>query len=175
MTPFPCLPLHQIVMTGYVEILIPQVMEITFDPDRPWSIPMITWINDFVSNVFTAQYVQNHNQIDERRLHCDVTHFSLTTGVVAWYIPSWRFGVREERCQERTTVWPVNEGRLIFRHQNDLYGVINHPKKIHEFGFGGISRWFKHNYNEPHRYWRPHSIVTHAPVGAAPTTSSFST
>ena len=30
-------------------------------------------------------------------LHCDVTHLTLTTGVVALYIPSWRVGVSEEQ------------------------------------------------------------------------------
>ena len=29
-------------------------------------------------------------------LHCNVTHLSLTTGVVALHIPSWRVGVRKE-------------------------------------------------------------------------------
>ena len=53
-------------------------------------------------------------------LHCDVTHLSLTTGVVALHIPSWRIEVREERRQARKIVWPVNAGRVICRHQNDL-------------------------------------------------------
>ena len=65
-------------------------------------------------------------------LHCDVTHPSLTTGVVALYIPSWRVGVREERRQARKTVWPVNAGRVICRYQNNLCGIINHHKHIRE-------------------------------------------
>ena len=63
-------------------------------------------------------------------LHCDVTHLSLTTGVVALHIPSWRIEVREERCQARKIVWPVNAGRVISRHQNNLCGIINHHKHM---------------------------------------------
>ena len=33
-------------------------------------------------------------------LHYDVTHLSLTTGVVALHTPSWRVGVPDERIQE---------------------------------------------------------------------------
>ena len=32
-------------------------------PDRPWSIPIITWLNNVVWNVFTTKYTQNHHQI----------------------------------------------------------------------------------------------------------------
>ena len=63
-------------------------------------------------------------------LHCDVTHLSLMTGVVALHIPSWRIEVREERRQARKIVWPVNAGRVICRYQNDLCGIINHHKHI---------------------------------------------
>ena len=63
-------------------------------------------------------------------LHCDVTHLSLTTGVVALHIPSWRIEVREERRQARKIVWPVNAGRVICRYQNNLCGIINHYKHI---------------------------------------------
>ena len=63
-------------------------------------------------------------------LHCDVTHLSLTTGVVALHIPSWRIEVREERRQARKIVWPVNAGRVICRYQNILCGIINHHKHI---------------------------------------------
>ena len=63
-------------------------------------------------------------------LHCDVTHISLTTGVVALHIPSWRIEVREERREARKIVWPVNAGRVICRYQNDLCGIINHHKHI---------------------------------------------
>ena len=63
-------------------------------------------------------------------LHCDVTHLSLTTGVVALHIPSRRIEVREERLQARKIVWPVNAGRVICRCQNDLCGIINHHKHI---------------------------------------------
>ena len=48
-------------------------------------------------------------------LHCDVTHLSLTTGVVDLHIPSRRVGVREEHRQARKTVWPANAGRVICR------------------------------------------------------------
>ena len=63
-------------------------------------------------------------------LHCDVTHLSLTTGVVALHIPSWRFEVREERRQARKIVWPVNAGKVICRYQNISCGIINHHKHI---------------------------------------------
>ena len=36
-------------------------------PSRPWSIPIITWLNNVVWNVFTTKYVQNHHQIEGRR------------------------------------------------------------------------------------------------------------
>ena len=65
-------------------------------------------------------------------LHCDVTHLSLTTGVVALHIPSRRVWVREEHRQARKTVWPVNAGRVICRYQNNLCGIINHHKHIWE-------------------------------------------
>ena len=65
-------------------------------------------------------------------LHCDVTHLSLTAGVVALHIPSRRFEVREEHRQARKTVWPVNVGRVICPYQNNLCGIINHHKHIWE-------------------------------------------
>ena len=37
-------------------------------PDRPWSIPIITWLNNVILHVFTIKYVQNHHQIERRRL-----------------------------------------------------------------------------------------------------------
>ena len=64
------------------------------------------------------------------RLHFEVTHLSLTTGVVALHIPSWRIEVHEERRQARKIVWPVNAGRVICRYQNNLCGIINHYKHI---------------------------------------------
>ena len=63
-------------------------------------------------------------------LHCDVTPLSLTTGVVALHIPSWRIEVHEERRQARKIVWPVNAGRVICRHQNNSCGIIDHHKLI---------------------------------------------
>ena len=101
-------------------------------------------------------------------LHCDVTQLSLTTGVVALHIPSWRIKVREERRQARKTVWPVNAGRVICRYQNNSCGIINHHKHIRYCFFGCISGGFKHNHNKPYRHWRQDggwhapSIVTHA-------------
>ena len=65
-------------------------------------------------------------------LRCDVTHLSLTTGVVALHILSRRVGVCKEHCQARKTVWPVNAGRVICRYQNNLCGIINHHKHIWE-------------------------------------------
>ena len=63
-------------------------------------------------------------------LHCDITHLSLTTGVVALHIQSWRIEVCEERRQARKIVWSVNAGRVICRYQNSLCGIINHHKHI---------------------------------------------
>ena len=63
-------------------------------------------------------------------LHCDFTRLSLTTGVVALHIPSWRAGVHEERRQALKTVWPVHAGRVMFRYQNNLFGIINHQRHI---------------------------------------------
>ena len=100
--------------------------------------------------------------------HCDVTHLSLTTGVVALHIPSRRVGVREEHRQARKTVWPVNAGRVICRYQNNLCGIINHHKHIWECFLWCISRRFKHNHDGPYRHWHQDggwhalSIVTHA-------------
>ena len=50
--------------------------------------PIITWLNNFVSNVFTTKYVQN--PLTSSGLHYDVTRLFLTTGVVASHIPSRR-------------------------------------------------------------------------------------
>ena len=63
-------------------------------------------------------------------LHRDVTHLSLTTGVVALHIPSRRVGLHEEHRQARKIVWPVNAGRVIWHYQNSLCGIINHHKHI---------------------------------------------
>ena len=79
-------------------------------------------------------------------LHCDVTDLSLTTGVVALHIPSWRIEVREERRQARKIVWPVNAGRVICRYQNNLCGIINHHKHNRYCSFLCLSRGFKHLY-----------------------------
>ena len=65
-------------------------------------------------------------------LHCDVTHLSLTTGVVALHIPSRRVGGHEEHRQARKTVWPVNAGRVVCCYHNNLCGIINHHKHIWE-------------------------------------------
>ena len=53
---------------------------------------------------------------------------SLTTGIEALHILSWRVREREERRQARKTVWPVNAGRVICRYRNHLYGITNHHK-----------------------------------------------
>ena len=101
-------------------------------------------------------------------LHCDVTHLSLTTGVVALHIPSRSVGVREEHRQARKTEWPVNAGRVICCYPNNLCGIINHNKHIWECFLRCISRRFKHNHDEQYRHWHQDggwhalSIVTHA-------------
>ena len=137
-------------------------------PDRLWSVPIITWLNNIGLNIFTTKYVQNHHQIERRRLLASIvtSRISLTTGVVALYIPSWRVGVSEEHHQAR--MWPVNAERVICRHQINLCGIINHHKHIREYFWGCISRRFKHNHDEPYRHWHQDSdwhalsIVTHA-------------
>ena len=101
-------------------------------------------------------------------LHCDVTHLSLTTGILALHIPLWRVGWCEERHQAHKTVWPVNAGGVICSHPNNLYGIINHHKHIWYCFFLDISRRFKHNHNELYRHWHQDggwhalSIATHA-------------
>ena len=61
-------------------------------------------------------------------LHCDVTHISLTTGIVALRISSWRVREREERRQARRTLWSVYAGRVIFHYLNHLHGIIKYYK-----------------------------------------------
>ena len=63
-------------------------------------------------------------------LHCDVTHLSLTSGVVDLHIPSWRAGVREEYRQALQTVWPVHAGSVIYRYQNNSFAIVNYKKHI---------------------------------------------
>ena len=72
---------------------------VAITPNRQWSIPIITWLNNFVWNIFTAKYVENPHGIMHYRLlasivmsgfHCDVTILSLVTGIVALHILSWR-------------------------------------------------------------------------------------
>ena len=101
---------------------------VALTPDRPWSIPIITWLN----NVYYKIHPKSPPNLamSPTCLHCDVTHLSLTPGVVALHIPSWRIEVPEERRQARKIVWPVNAGRVICRHQNNLCGIINHHKHI---------------------------------------------
>ena len=41
---------------------------VAITPHRPWSIPIITWLNNFVRKLFTLKYVQNHHIIKRRRL-----------------------------------------------------------------------------------------------------------
>ena len=83
----------------------------------------------------TTKYVQNHHQIDNRTtlptcLYCAVTHLTLTTGVAALHIPSWRVRVREEHRKALKAMWPVHAGRVIYRYQNNLFGIINHQQHI---------------------------------------------
>ena len=109
------------------------VVDVT--PDRLWSIPIITWLNNFVSKVFMMKYIIRSKSPPNRATsptycYCDVTHPSLMTGVVALHIPSWRVRVCEERRQAHKTVWPGNAGRVICRYQNHSYGIINHHKHI---------------------------------------------
>ena len=99
-------------------------------PAGPWSIPIITWLNNVVWNVFTTKYVQNLHQNERRRLLASIvtSRISLTTGVLALHIPSWRIEMREERRKARKIVCSVNAGRVICRYQNNLCGIINHHK-----------------------------------------------
>ena len=59
-------------------------------------------------------------------LHCEVTHLSLTTGIVALHIPSWRVRKHKEHRQAHKTVWLINAGRVIYRYWNHSYGITNH-------------------------------------------------
>ena len=66
------------------------VVAVTSDP--PWSFPIITWLNNFISNVFAT----NMSKIPTKS--SEVTYipplwrhaFSITTGNVALHITSWR-------------------------------------------------------------------------------------
>ena len=111
-------------------------------------------------------------------LHCDVTHLSLTTGIVALHIPSWRVGVREEQRQACKTAWPYNFGRVIC--QNNLYGIIHHHKHVRASFFGRISNMFKYNHNDTYRHWRegcltPGVVALHIPLSGTIITISRQT
>ena len=58
-------------------------------PDRPWSIPIITWQNNFIYEKIRSKSLPNLAP-SPTCLHRDVTYISLTTGIVALHIPSWR-------------------------------------------------------------------------------------
>ena len=98
-------------------------------PTRPWSIPIMTWLHNRIYDKIRSKSPPNR-ATSPSCLHCDVTHLSLTTGVEALHIPSWRVGVREERRQALKTVWPVHTRRVIYHHQSNLFGNINHQKHI---------------------------------------------
>ena len=74
---------------------------------RPTVInPDYNMTKQFVWNVFMAKYVQNLHQNrapSPTCLHCDVTHLSLATWIVAFHIPSRRVRERSERRQARKT------------------------------------------------------------------------
>ena len=132
-------------------------------PSQPWSIPIITRLNNFVSNVYTTKCVQKYLQNRATTvtcLHCDVTHnLSLTTGA-SLHIKSWRVPENEERRRARATVWPVNAERGICCYTNHWYGITNHYQHI-----WGCRR-FTHYHNATYQYWYQDSgcisILTHA-------------
>ena len=97
-------------------------------------------------------------------------NLSSTTGVVGLHISSWRVGVREERRQALKTVWLVNARIIIYRYENNSYGISNHNDYIRHC-FRGISQRFTHNNNETYRQWHQDggwhglSIMTNVTVG----------
>ena len=50
-------------------------------PDRPWSIPIITWLNNVILHVLRTKYVQNHHQIERRRLLASIVMSRISQGV----------------------------------------------------------------------------------------------
>ena len=103
-------------------------------PSRPWSIHYNMSKQRYITRIYDKIRSKSrpNRATSPTCLHCDVTHLSLTAGVVALHIPSRRVEVREEHRQARKTVWPVNAGRVICPYQNNLCGIINHHKHIWE-------------------------------------------
>ena len=139
------------------------VVDIT--PDYPWSIPIITWLNNFVSNIYQTKYVQILYQIEWHRLHCDVTYFSLMTRVVAY--TSCHEGSKSIRnvkhvklCGQFMKKGSSLSKSFMWNHQS--------PYTYMKLIFRNISHKFKHYHNDSYGYWHRKggwhalSIVTHA-------------
>ena len=86
-------------------------------------------------------------------LHCDVTHLSWTTGVVALPIPSWG-----PECTRNVVRYAKLCGQLMQEGWFVALKIIHiespNTINIYEIVFGSIIRRFKHNNNEPYRHWR---------------------
>ena len=104
---------------------------VAITPDRPWSIPIITWLNNFVSNVLR----QNT--------------FKITTksNDVAYLLPLWRHtshlndgscsfthpvvkGRSARGTSSGTKSFVASSCRKSDLSQNNLFGIINHHKHI---------------------------------------------
>ena len=111
-------------------------------PDQPWSIPIITWLNNFVSNVSMTKYVQNHHQIPH--LPPLWRHASLLNdGIRSFTHPAvMRRSARRASLYSHVhkIVWPVTAKRVIWRYQNNSLGIISHHKHIWNCFFGYKSR-----------------------------------
>ena len=96
--------------------------------DQSWSILIITWNNNFVSNVYTIKKVQNLYQIAWGRLLVDILTacISLITAVVAFHTPSWRVGEHAEQGQACKNMWPFNAGRVICcNYHKHIWGLFS--------------------------------------------------
>ena len=132
---------------------------VTVTPTQTWSIPIITWLNNIVSNVYIQQDMfKTYTKLSNAStcLHCDVMHLSL---IIAYKSHHLRVLETLQVCK---TVWPVNAGRAY--SSLSKYSMGNHQslRTFMAFVFGIISHSSKHNYNETYRYWRLISIVMHA-------------
>ena len=76
-------------------------------------------------------------------LHCDVMHLSLTTGFVAWHIPSWRVWPRDEHRQAGKTVW--QEDWFVAIKIIDMDSSIT--TNIYDIVFWKYKSRFEHNHN----------------------------
>ena len=88
--------------------------------DRPWSIPIITWLNNLVSNVFTKYTFTFSTKSSDVAYPTPLwRHASLLNdGSCSYTHPVVRARVHEECRQVRKTLWSANAGKVIRHSQN---------------------------------------------------------